>query len=279
MTRVRLHVMGLLACLALLAPSAAFAAGSYDSCTGFIDTLPATISAQGTWCLRKDLATSIAAGAAITVAANNVTIDCNGFKLGGLAAGDASLAEGIYAQARANTTIRDCNIRGFYIGIDLGGAGSGSVIEDNSLDQSLYTAIYDSSTNGQVRRNLVYDTGSGNSVSIGIRAAGDIVGNTVSGVFHEGSGGSVTGIEVLGTKATEVRDNNVSALVPGDGGSVTGIRAFARTAVIGNYVATPDIVSAVGIYSGALCRNNSIRLFSVPVYACLHESGTQSLNF
>ncbi|HEY0661023.1 MAG TPA: hypothetical protein VGD21_06870 [Lysobacter sp.] len=61
------------------------AAESYDNCTGFIETLPATISTQGTWCLKHDVGTAITEGNAVTIAANNVTLDCNDFKIGGLA--------------------------------------------------------------------------------------------------------------------------------------------------------------------------------------------------
>ena len=39
----------------------------------------------------------LAGGAAITIATNNVTIDCNGFKLGGLSAGPSTFANGIQA--------------------------------------------------------------------------------------------------------------------------------------------------------------------------------------
>src|SRR5690606_24652633 len=79
----------------LAATQPARAAQSYDACTGFIDSVPATISTQGVWCLRKDLSTNITSGNAITIATNNVTIDCNDFKLGGLAAGNGSNAFGI----------------------------------------------------------------------------------------------------------------------------------------------------------------------------------------
>jgi hypothetical protein len=63
------------------------AAESYDNCSGYIDSVPAVIATQGTWCLRKDLSTAQTSGNAIEIAANNVVIDCNDFKLGGLAAG------------------------------------------------------------------------------------------------------------------------------------------------------------------------------------------------
>jgi hypothetical protein len=60
----------LLSVLALAAAgyaSQAHASRSYDNCTGFIDSLPATISRQGTWCLRKDLYFSPSQGVALTV--------------------------------------------------------------------------------------------------------------------------------------------------------------------------------------------------------------------
>src|SRR5688572_8652857 len=81
MTAIRLLAAALLAALLLAATAPARAASAYDSCTGTIPALPATISTQGTWCLSKDLNTAVTTGNAITITANNVTIDCNGFKL------------------------------------------------------------------------------------------------------------------------------------------------------------------------------------------------------
>ena len=123
MKRELLATAALLALAALLpvAPSA-FAAESFDNCTGFIDTLPTTISTQGTWCLRKDVATSLSSGSAITINAPNVTIDCNGFKIGGLGAGPNSRTTGILSVNRNNVTVRNCAVRGFFIGLDLTGA-------------------------------------------------------------------------------------------------------------------------------------------------------------
>src|SRR5690606_27324125 len=94
---------------------------------------------------------------AITIDANNVTIDCNSFKIGGLAAGNGSKANGIYTGDRQNATVRNCNIRGFYHGIDLRGAGH--LVEDNRLDNNLSTGIFTDGDNNAVIRNRVYDTG------------------------------------------------------------------------------------------------------------------------
>src|SRR5207342_2989370 len=131
-----------------------------------------------------DLSTSISVGQAIQIQANNVTIDCNGYKIGGLAAGTSSLAEGIYADpSRLNITVRNCGIRGYQFGIDL--QGSGSLVEDNRLDGNLYVGIQVLGDNNRVQRNRVYDTGGvpGVNISKGISAFGDVIDNTLVGVF------------------------------------------------------------------------------------------------
>ena len=83
-----MHVRTMLVTIIALAGVAgamrsAFAAESYDACVGFVDAIPAVITTQGVWCLRKDLATSNSVITAIDIQTSNVTIDCNGFKLGG----------------------------------------------------------------------------------------------------------------------------------------------------------------------------------------------------
>src|SRR4029078_12340445 len=95
-------IMLLLAALAASAPRSAHAAESYDNCSGFITSLPAVISTQGTWCFKQDLATAITSGNAISINTNNVTLDCNDFKLGGLAAGAGTMTYGVAATSRVN---------------------------------------------------------------------------------------------------------------------------------------------------------------------------------
>ena len=132
MNRFQRVALLLIACAA--SAPAVQAAGSYDNCTGYVDSLPATLATQGTWCLRHDLSSAMVSGEAITIGANNITLDCNGFKLGGLAAGPDTTTIGIFAANRTNITVRDCAIRGFYGGIYLNG-GRGHRVEDNRLDQ------------------------------------------------------------------------------------------------------------------------------------------------
>src|SRR5687767_10729805 len=85
----------------------AHAAESLDTCAGFITSVPTVITSQGTWCLDRDLSTSASSGRAIEIMVNNVTIDCNHFKLGNLGAGTTTGAGGIVALERLNVTIRN----------------------------------------------------------------------------------------------------------------------------------------------------------------------------
>ena len=103
------------------ASNPAAASESYDNCVGFIDALPAVITTQGTWCLRQNLDTSATSGNMIEIQTNNVTIDCNGFRLRGSGGSASTTAEGIHATGQLNLVIRHCTIRGFQVGIELSG--------------------------------------------------------------------------------------------------------------------------------------------------------------
>src|SRR5690606_13945689 len=186
--------------LSVLLP-AAQAAESYDNCTGFIDTIPATIGTQGVWCLRKDLSTAISSGAAITVAVNNVTIDCNDFKLGGLAAGAATDTVGISSEGRSNIIVHYCNIWGYRRGAILFGTGGGHVVEGNRFDGNTESGVTVLGAGSLVRDNLVFRTGGSTAATgaVGIYVGGgvDVIDNTVSGLFplaREDGYGVATGI-------------------------------------------------------------------------------------
>ena len=224
--------------LALLAgllaiPAAASAAESLDTCAGFIDSVPTTISTQGVWCLRHDLSTSIASGAAIVVATNNVTIDCNDFKLGGLGGGAATQAAGISASDRLNTTVRHCNIRGFVNGISLTGMSGGShLVEDNRFSSNTYLGIRVEGDGSVIRRNQINDTG-GTLLPIGVaygiyaRGSIDVLDNTISGVLPTllpgPNSGSAFGVYTYSNPDGSISGNRVRGLVHLGSGTVAGI--------------------------------------------------------
>jgi parallel beta-helix repeat protein len=282
-------------------PQALRAAESYDNCAGTISTLPTTIATQGVWCLKGDLGTAITDGSAITIAANNVTIDCNDFKIGGLAAGDTSTAIGISASSRQNVTIRHCGIRGFQYGISVVGGG-GHLVEDNRLDNNLSVGVYlYGSDNSVIRHNRVYDTGGYpiNTNVYGIDAYGndaiEITDNIVAGVVGTpGYYNAVTGIYLgnytanVNRATAHITGNRISGLAPTGAGKVangfenvnyggtSGMVLFA-----GNDLAMPvSVPDSYGIhcrYSYVSIRDNTIRGFPTGFDAvCLDDGGNVS---
>lgn len=264
-----------------LTAATADAAEGYDNCTGFIDTVPATIGAQGTWCLRHDLSTAITSGAAITIAVNNVTLDCNGFKVGGLAGGIGTGATGVYANNRLNATVRNCAIRGFQVGIDLDGSGAGHLVEDNRLDQNTWKGIEVRGDNNRVQRNRVYDTGGssfGSAWGMHVINA-DVIDNTVAGVVAAGSAHNAIGISMEGW-GIEVRGNQVRGLVPGGTGVAIGlVNNFGTANFTGNVVTSIVAIPGIGIATKtglpkAVCRDNTVIRFATGISAdCLDGSG------
>jgi hypothetical protein len=95
-------------------------------CTLKITSLPATITAQGIYCLTGNLATSQSSGIAITINANNVTIK-NGI------------------------------VRGFYYGINL--TGSGAVVQDMLADSNTFIGIDVNGLGALVEHNQIVNTG------------------------------------------------------------------------------------------------------------------------
>lgn len=295
---IHLSCRRLAALLLLAGVAGAFIPGTaraetYHTCAGFIDSVPATITTQGVWCLRKDLSTSITSGNAITIATNNVTVDCNDFKVGGLAAGDGSGAIGIYAYDRQNLTVRNCNVRGFYHGIAFGGpvtysGGAGHLIEDNRLDNNLAAGVFlRNATNSLVQRNRVYDTGGSLTANeiYGIFATeADMLDNTVAGVFAIDTGTldakSVYGILSPG-RGVVIRDNRVRELdLPSAvSGDVVGIRASNWSRVDGNLVLSVGNHRGTAILGSGpeghltICSNNVVAGFHRRIDTCKDNGG------
>jgi hypothetical protein len=256
----------ILTCIALASgawlalPAPALAAESYDNCTGFIASLPATITTQGTWCLNKDLATSMTSGNAITIATNNVTLDCNHFKIGGLSAGTGTFAYGVRADSKLNATIRNCNIRGFYMGFYL--VGGGHLVENNSFDGNTYIGMYVNGPGSTIRNNLVIDTGGSTHISTayGINVANgvDVLDNTINGVAGTGTDATVFGIFYSSSNVGSINGNRVRGLASAGNGAPFGIYAYnpSRGVIRDNDVQGPDpgVAGGIGIY----CSTNAI---------------------
>jgi hypothetical protein len=274
--------MGLLLGLAL-APTSVRPAEGYDSCTGFIDALPASIATQGTWCLRRHLYTSQASGPAVSVLADNVTIDCNDHRLSGLGAGVATEAVGINTGAsRSGANVRHCRVQGFKYGVAL--HGRNHLVERNRFEGNTYTGIQVSGSGFIIRDNLVADTGGrpAAGVALAIDAGeGRIVGNMVSGVSPEANGtGDRFATGIVFTQGV-AQGNRVSGLVPGGSlGIATGIRMLGAATARDNYVTQATGTHGYGIRGGgatvSICRDNDIQGFldNLGTIDCLSHANT-----
>src|SRR5690606_4331398 len=214
--------------------------------------------------------------AAIEIAANNVTIDCNGFKIGGLAAGSATTANGIRATGRQNAVVRNCNVRGFLRGISLSGAGH--LVEDNRLDGNRYVGIEASGDNNLVRGNRVFDTGGTTAftpvTSYGIFGTAMVLDNTVDGMDAT-QGSHVVGIRLL-SAGQAARRNIVKNLVPRNGGEAAGVLAVTGAVVQDNFLYAGDAPTGTNGYGfrfGAICTGNTVHGFSTSHAGCATASG------
>ncbi len=275
-----------LAALASLLPAAPALAETIN-CTN-ITSLPATLTVQGVYCLKQDLATNIASGAAITIATNNVTIDFNGFKLGGLAAGPSTTASGVYAADRKNVTLRNGNIRGFYYGIFLPdgniGASSGHVIENNLVDSSIYSGISIRGSGIVVRNNRVLNT-----IATNTAAAFGLIGNDLhnslftdnlvagtSNVTYQAYGinvqGSSTNVEIARNTILDTGGNSFTGAI----WIASAGNMVAENVVIGVTSATTTGNGIWNTSGGSLiCRDNIVaNVTTSQTVACTSETGT-----
>ncbi len=241
-------------------------------CTN-ITSLPTTISTQGVYCLHQHLTTSLATGSAITVSVNNVTIDCNDFKVGNLAAGPTTDAVGIIATSRLNVTVRNCGIRGFRSGVQM--TNGDYRVESNRLDQNTQSGIVVSGDGSSITGNEIISTGNSTAAGVtsfhGIQASGDIdiIDNNVTDVSATaGSNGTAYGIRTDSMDAGAIRGNRIRNLASDGSGSRRGIwnADGNRNTVEGNTIVMSGslIVGDVGIRCGdglilsGASRNNTI---------------------
>jgi hypothetical protein len=270
----------------LCMPRATHAAESYDNCTGFVTSIPSVITAQGTWCLKQDLTTAMTSGTAITVNASNVTLDCNDFKLGDLAAGTSTTAVGIYAQYRSNITVRHCNIRGFYDGLRFFDDGSGvvstggHVVEDNVFMANTRMGLQVDGDGSVVRRNRVLETGgSSDTFAYGITTSHsvDTMDNTIAGV----SATYAYGIYTTGNPDGSITGNRVREIASTGSNASYGIMSVnsVRITLRNNDVIGSAASNSIGmncyVLSGSSghAKNNVINGFATGISGCSDDGG------
>jgi len=253
-----------------------------------ITAIPMAITVQGVYCLKGNLATSLATSSMIDIQTNNVTIDLNGFKLGGLAAGAGTISTGIHALNRKNITIRNGSIRGFRLGIffnqTVANASSGHLIEDMLLDGNRIFGISVRGSGMIVRRNRVVNTGSSsigpNAFGIDISSARNsvVADNLISGTSETGD---AHGIHIGASALIEVRGNTV--LDTKGVGTKRGIVVVTSTdiTVIGNRVLNAAGSGTAGITdlsssTGVNCIDNTVAGFATALTGCDFMAGNNT---
>ena len=258
--------------LSILAWSGHATAGeSYDNCSGFIDSLPATIASEGVWCLRRHLYTSQTSGIAINVDAENVTIDCNGFRLSGLGGGAQTQAYGIANRQdnRTNATVRHCRVQGFFRGVYL--SGTGHRVEHNSFDLNTVAIELITHDLTVIRHNRINDAvGRAGYAPQGIRARyARIEDNVLSGALV------LEGQHAFGIDAEHslIRRNSLGGY---RGTAIRGAWSVMADNIVrdsvGGAASGLDTYQQVGI-----CRGNVVQGYTTAVAAaCLaHDNAVQ----
>ena len=283
-----IEMLRLIAIMILLAATAWTSTAKAETtlCTE-ITSLPANITTQGVYCLKHDLTTAMSSGTAITIASNNVTIDCNDWKIGGLAAGAGTGTVGIGGTDRVNITIRHCGVRGFLVGIYLDGtSGGGHLIEDNRLDLNTGFGLYAIGDNLVVRRNRVLQTGgkpaASGSSAVYLSGNGVVVDNFINGDTPTGVSGNANAFGLnLGVGPFQVDHNFVGGLVPLGTGVARGIWGdIYPGSYRNNMVVNSSAVAGTGIdgvASGAsACSDNTVHNFATGVTNCTDAGGNVS---
>jgi len=245
-----------------------------------IESLPATISQPGKYCLAGDFTVNSASVRAVTIAADNVTLDCEGHSLRNLATSDAGTSEAIYAYGRNTVTVKNCRILGgFTNGISFlqNNAASNKnyyiTIEGNQIAGPYNYGIRAYGSAIEIRNNRIYDIGGQlNSAAFGIRLGGSNLANSFK--FHlvhdnviagtNSPYNNAYGVYSDGSVAGLFRMNNVTGTTAGN----QSYRSYAFR-VIGtvntvndNHVVGSPLANDIGISASSTttqCFDNNIR--------------------
>jgi len=267
----KMLLLFVLLCSGYAAPSLA------QACTT-LHTLPATISEAGNYCLGGNQNLDMASGSALSIAASNVTFDCQDFAISNGASGGTAVAINILSK---NTiTVRNCRILGnFHTGIraSQNNAAANSAyyvtLHDNFIAGPLAYGIFANGSGIEIRDNRIYDIGGTNGIAAGIRlGASTLAGHPR---FHLVKDNLVAGTNSAGNNAHGIlSDNSQVAIIINNGISGTtatngayrsyGVRMMSGTynRITDNHIVGSGLTNDSGIVSASAtdsCHDNYIR--------------------
>lgn len=275
-------------CLAVILLPAANQAKAQAACVA-LPTLPTTITQPGNYCLTKNFTTQITAGTLVNIAANDVTLDCQGFTLRSNAVSATGSSSAIVALNRNNVTVKNCRvIGGFTHGINVSQNNAQptqsyyNVIENNYIAGPFNHGIIGFGSAIEVRNNRVYDIGGqANAPAYGIRVGGStasafkfhiVQGNRVVGT--NAPAGNAFGIRSDSSVGSVFHENLVSGTYAGNAtfkSYAIYIGAGGANTITDNYLLGGTGSNDLGIVtasSGGWCHSNQIRVAQARTTGC-----------
>lgn len=258
-----------------------------SACTP-IETIPATISEPGNYCMVANATVDITSGAAITIAADHVTLDCRDFTLLNEASSSTGASRGIVAESRYNLLVRNCRVVGGFtdaIALTQPQSGPNSTfynrIEDNYILGPYRYGILAYGSAIEVRDNQIYDVGGQSSgAAIGIRVGAASTSQARFQVVERNLVAGTTGIASNGfgiysdaSIGSIFRENTITGTYGADGFTSTGIRVASGSGLTltNNHVLGRGRTNEIGIRvpdNGGLCFHNRIGVSQTATMGC-----------
>jgi hypothetical protein len=169
----------LMLCLLLVGGSLALPEDAHAASCVAITSLPATIPAGGVYCLVGNQSVAMTSGNAITVAADNVVLDCVDQTIDNTSTAPNGNAVGIYLGGRKHVEVRNCRITGgFATGIQAAQSNAAAnqnaylTFRHNYIAGPFWYGIFAYGSGIEITDNRIYDIGGRGSFAMGIRVGG-----------------------------------------------------------------------------------------------------------
>jgi len=245
-----------------------------------ITALPATIAAPGVYCLVGNQSVNLASGNAVTIAADDVVLDCVDQTIANTATAPNGNAVGIYLASRRNVVVRNCRITGgFATGIQAyqnnaaANANAYLTFKDNYIAGPFWYGILAYGSGIEITGNRIYDIGGRGSFAMGIRIGGSnlagqprfflLRGNLVAGTTSTVN--NAYGIYSDNSNAAIILENAVSGTTAvSTSYNSYGVRVASGTfnRITDNHVVGSGKANDVGIQSASgtdACHDNFLR--------------------
>jgi hypothetical protein len=281
----------LLACLLLLGGLALPTTSHAAECTEI--TSPYTqIAASGHYCLGNNLVVSTNSQAVISIAADDVDLDCRGYSIINQVEDGNGNGYGIHLQGRHNVHVSNCRIHG-------GFAAGIYAYQDNSWDNyntnlsftgnfisnTEWFGILAYGTDIEISGNRIYNIGGRNSFAMGIRVGGSVIpgvprsfvvrDNVIRGVHSPVNNGY--GIYANNANDSTFADNVITRTSAGASYTDLGIKiqSGGNNKITGNQLHGSGGGNSIGIVGAAsdACFDNFIRAHNLATSSCDNSLG------